>query len=416
MSLKIKLTILLIIVVGAWLVKTKIIDSSTSKSTTAAQTAQVEKGTLVISVTSAGQVSANNSLTATTNASGVVTKVFVANDQSVKSGEKLVELELDQESQQTYTQALASYQSAQNSVASAKANLYSLQAAMLGKWDTFKELSESDEYKDASSANRSLPEFHIPEKEWLAAEAQYKNQQAVVAQAQTAFSSAAQSLRLASPIIYAPITGTVTGLSMMEGTVIARTNTSETSTGQTVANIVTNAQPTVSVSLTEVDVTKVSLGNKVTITIDALPDKTYTGKVISIDTVGSVSSGVTSYPAVIAFDTEAPEVFSNMSAQASIITETKSDIILVPTSAVQTQNGQSTVKVMKDGQEQSVAVETGVSSGTQIEIVSGLTQGDTIITSAAALVPAQTGGQTTSPFSGMGGGGFGGGAQTRMVR
>jgi multidrug efflux pump subunit AcrA (membrane-fusion protein) len=141
--------------------------------------------------------------------------------------------------------------------------------------------------------------------------------------------------------------------------------------------------------------------------------------VISIDTVGSVSSGVTSYPAVITFDTDVPEVFSNMSAQASIITETKSGVILVPTSAVQTQNGQSTVRVMRNNQEETVAVETGLSSGTQIEIVSGLHEGDTIVTSAATLVPAQSGGQTTSPFSGMSGpgGGFGGGgAQIRIAR
>lgn len=407
------IVLLIILLIGGWAVWTRFISPSNNQTTATIQASQVEKGTLVVSVTAAGQVSSNNNLSANTNASGVIKSVFVKNGQPVKSGEKLVELELDQESQQKYTQALASYQSAKNNLASAQAKINSLQAAAFKANQTFMNGKGSDDNPDTSDPN------YIQENaNWLHAEAEYKNQASVIAQAQTALNSAAQSLRLASPVVYAPISGTVSGLSMMEGSVIARANTTETSTGQTVASIVTIAQPTVTVNLTEVDITKVRLGNKATITIDALADKTYTGKVMSIDTVGSVSSGVTSYSAVIVFDTDASEVFTNMSAQASIITETKSGVILVPTSAVQTLDNQSTVRVMKNNEQETIVVETGLSSGTQIEIVSGLNEGDTIVSSAATLAPRQSGGQTTSPFSGMSGpGGLGGGgAQIRIAR
>ena len=205
---------------------------------------------------------------------------------------------------------------------------------------------------------------------------------------------------MVSPILYAPISGKITGLSLMKGADIS----GETSI---IARVITAALPTVTVNLTEVDAPKIQLDNKATITLDALADKTYTGKIISIDTTGSVSSGVTSYPAVIMFDTAAPEVFGNMSAQASIITDTKTDVISIPTSAIQTANGQTTVRIMKDGEPQQVIVETGIHSDTHTEIISGLSEGDIVITSTAQSNPAasKASTQTTSPFSGLGGAG-----------
>jgi macrolide-specific efflux system membrane fusion protein len=406
--------IVLLIIGGVWWKRA----SAAQQAAPQYQTAQVEKGTLVVAVSSSGQISSTNSRAVTTKVSGVVKNVFVKNNQAVKTGAKLAEVELDQESQQAYTQASASYLSAKNSLASAQAAQYSLQAAMFGKWDTFKELAESDPYKDTTSANRALPEFHIPEDEWLAAESQYKNQQAVLMQAQTSLNSAAQSLRLLSPIITAPISGKVTGFSLMKGTVIGVSTTTSTSTaGQSIANIVTDALPTVTINLTEIDVTKVKIGDKATITLDAIPDKTFTGKVMSINTTGTVSSNVTSYPAVIAFDTDAAEVFSNMSAQANIITDTKPDVVLVPSSAIQTQGGQSFVRLMKNGKVEQQPVEIGASSGAQTEIISGVAEGDVVVTSSTLPTAArQTGTQTRSPFSGLGGGGFGGGGAARFAR
>lgn len=373
---------------------------TTKSATPTYQTTTAERSTLVVSVSSSGQVSATNSRSVDTTVTGVVKTIFVKNDQRVKAGDKIAEIELDETSKQTYTQALSAYQSAKNSLSSTQANMYTTQGTMLGNWDSYKKLAESDLYKDTTSSARNLPEFYISQNAWLASEAQYKNQQSMVSQSQTALSSASQLLKMASPIIYAPISGKITGLSLMKGAVISGTTS-------TVAHVITDALPTIAVNLTEIDVPKIKLGNKATITIDALPNKTYTGSVISIDTAGSVSSGVTSYPAVIMFDTSAPEVLGNMSAQASIITNTKTDIIAVPNSAVQTVNGQSTVKIMKDGTAQQIPVETGISSDTLTEIVSGISEGDTIITSSTQATTTKSNSQTTSPFSGIGGAGGG---------
>lgn len=380
------------------------------------QTTQAEKGTLIESITASGQVSATNNTSVTTQASGVVIKVYAQNGQVMKVGDKIAELELDLDGKQRTTQAWSSYQSAQNNLESAKATQYSLQSDLFSKWDTFKTLAESSKYENPDDTPRSdmrtLPEFQIAQNNWLAAEAKYKNQQNVVNQAQTGLNSAWLSYQQASPIIYAPISGTVTGLSLQEGTVlVAQSSSLGSATAQKIASIKTNAAAQLIVNLTEIDVTKIKIGNKATVTLDALPGKTYTGKIISIDTIGSVSSGVTTYPAVIGLDTEVSEILPNMAVNAKIITNVIDNVILVPNSAVKTSNGQSMVKVMKNGKVSEVAVEVAGSNDAQTAIASGLSEGEVVVTSIISAAGTTQTGQQTSPF-----GGFGGGGTFRMSR
>ncbi len=375
------------------------------------QTTTVEKGTLVVSITASGQVSSANNTSITTQASGVVKNVYVQNGQVVKTGDKIAELELDLDGRQRNSQAWSNYQSAKNNLESAKITIYTLQSDMFSKWDTFKTLAESGKYENSDKTPRedmrTLPEFYIAKDNWLATEAKYKNQENVVAQAQTALNSAWLTYQQTSATIYAPISGTVTGLSLQPGTVLlAQSNNSGTATSQKIASIKTNAPPQITVSLTEMDIPKVKIGNKVTLTLDALPDKSYTGKVISIDTIGSISSGVTTYPAVIGLDTEAPEILPNMSVQANIITEVKDNVLLVPTAAVQTQNNQATVRILKNGKLEIVKVEIGLSSSSQTEIISGVNEGDLVVTGIITPNNSPAGSQGRSVFGGIGGGAF----------
>ncbi len=411
-SLLVKIIIILLIIGASWLLTQKFKGTT---GQTIYQTAPAEKGTLVVSVTASGQVSATRNASITTEASGVVNTVYVKDGDTVKSGNKIAEIDLDLEGKQRAAQALSSYQSAKNNEDSQQANFYSLQSTMLTDWKSFMDIAQSSTYQnsDGSPKNdtRQLPQFMSTNDDWLYAEAKYKNQQAVFSQAQTALNSAWMSYQKTSPIIYAPISGTVTGLSLQIGSVIVAQSTSTGATsGQKIANIKTTAPPTITINLTEIDVSKVKVGNKATVTVDSFPGKTFTGEAISIDTVGTVSSGVTNYPVVIKLDTDGQEILSNMSASASIITQTKDNILTVPVSAVKTQNGQSTVQIMKNGTPQSVNVETGLSSDTQIEIVSGVAENDTVVTSVVTTGTTPT--QTQSVFSSFGAGrGFGGGGR-----
>lgn len=387
------------------------------KVATQYQTGLVEKGTLVVAVTGSGTVSSANNTNITTQATGVVSKLYVKDGDKVKSGDKIMEIDLDLDGKQTASQALSSYQSAKNNVDSAQANMYSMQSTMFSNWDAFMKIAQNGtyQYEDGSpnNINRSLPEFHIANDNWLAAEAKYKLQQNVVYQAQTALNSAWSAYQKASSTVYAPISGTVSGLALQVGSVINSNASSQNSnvSNTKIANVKTDATPIVSISLTEIDVPKITIGDKATVTLDAYPDKTFTGKVVSIDTVGSVTSGVTTYPTVIKLDTDTTTILPNMAVSASIITARKNDALMVSTSSIQQNtDGSNYVQVMKNGKISQVTVETGLSSDTQTEIVSGLSEGDAVVTATIKATTTNTSSTTSSPFSSFGGARTGGAA------
>lgn len=411
------LSIVLIGTLGFW----SFLSGKNSHQQPQYQTQQVEKGTLIVSTSASGQVSNANSGAISTQASGVVTNIYVTNGQRVNQGDPIAEIELDQIAKQNNAQASSSYQNAKNNLSSAQQTMYTLHADLFAQNKKFVDLASGGTYTNGDGspnlANRTLPEFIQAQDTWLAAEAKYKNQQNVVFQAQTALNASWLSYQQSSPIVYAPISGTVTGLSLQVGSVLTnQTSSTGMITSQKIASIKTQAPPTITINLTEVDVPAVKVGNKATITLDAFPGKTFTGQVVAIDTVGTVASGVTTYPTTIKFDTEVPNVFANMSAQANIITNIKDSVLLVPTSAVQTQSGQSSVRILKNGQISRVPIEIGLSSDTKIEIVSGLSEGDTIVTSVNTTTTRTAQPGTQSPFSAFGGRGFGGGGGAVRIR
>ena len=403
-----KKIILIVFLIGiGWFFLVKITGSKNSKEQY--QTTTAERGTLVVSVTGSGNVSTTNSTSVSTQATGVISEVFVKDGDQVKTGDKIAEIELDLQGQQRAAQSLASYQSAKNTLESAKASMYTLQSDMFAQWDEFYELATNSTYQNADGTpnenNRALPEFHIEQKNWLAAEAKYKNQQNVVNQAQTAVNSAWYSYQQNSSTVYAPISGTVTGLSLRVGQVIAESINSQTNTQSStkIASIKTDALPVVNINLSEIDVPKVKVGMKATVIFDTFSDKTFTGKVVSVDTTGVVSSGVTNYPLAIELDSKSDSVLPNMAGSANIITQTKDNVLMVPSTSVQTQNGETFVRILKNGLPQQVAVETGISSDTQTEILSGIKEGDTVVSSVIQTINNNRQGQTQSPFGGMGG-------------
>ncbi len=380
------------------------------------QTATAERGTLITSVTSSGTVSSAGNASIATQATGVVTEILVANGDYVNQGDTIAKLSLDQSSQQKQTAAYSSYLSAQNSLNSAKNQMNALQAALFTANQTF--------VNGAGTVNPITddPTYIIQRANWLKAETDYNNQKNVIAQSEAALSSAWLSYSQTSAVVTAPIAGYVSNLSITPGLPIAGNTSSSTTTttasSQTLGSItLKDSKLTATVSLTEIDVTKVKSGQKVTLKLDAFPDKTFTGKVAVINTNGSVSSGVTTYPTTITFDDAPDNIYPNMAVNATIILSIKNDVVLVPVSAVKTANGSSSVQLLKDGKSTSVTVEVGDSSDTQTEIISGVTEGDIVITGTVATGTSTTT-QTASPFGGgLGGGrGFGGGGGGNQIR
>lgn len=206
--------------------------------------------------------------------------------------------------------------------------------------------------------------------------------------------------------ITAPFDGTLAQLTInLADQVNSGTNIGTFITQQKIADITVN----------EVDAAKIKTGQKATLTFDAIPDLSISGKVVEIDLVGTVSQGVVNYSVKIGFDTQDNRIKSGMSVSASIITDSKQDVLVVPNSALKLQgtnhyveivdkktqvtNNQGTALSNVPAQQ---SVEIGLSDDTTTEILSGLSEGDKIITKTIAGTTAATTSVAPSLFGGGG--------------
>lgn len=211
---------------------------------------------------------------------------------------------------------------------------------------------------------------------------------------------------LADYTIRAPFTGTIATLDVKKFDSVT--------TGTSVTTLVAKQQMA-EFSLNEIDIVKVKLGQKATVTFDAVPDLTLTGTVVEVDPVATVSQGVVTYDITVAFDTQDERVKPGMSMSVSIITEAKPDVLIVPSSAIKYQGQNAFVQILgADGTPTNKQVEVGSSNDTQTEVVSGLDESDEIITQTISASATQTTQTTQSNSLFPTGGGFGG--TTRISR
>ncbi len=165
------------------------------------------------------------------------------------------------------------------------------------------------------------------------------------------------------------------------------------------------------VSLNEVDVAKIKVGQKATLTFDAFPDLAITGQVAQVDSIGTVSQGVVSYGVKISFDTDDDQIKPGMSVSASIITDSKQDILTVANSAIKISNGSQYVEILDSSlglstSSQGIAskvpptrktIEIGLSNESATEILSGLNEGDLVV---VRTISSSTAAQTTQSAAG----------------
>jgi len=353
----------------------------------------------------------------------VVSAVYTKNGDMVKQGQKIAQIKLDQDGQKKQNTAWAAYLSAKNAVASAEQNKLTLENSLessklafdqaqdaLNKIDDF---TKTDLQKEVINTNYSTSKRSL-----TLAEQKYANADSAISIAKTQLSAAWYAYQQSSNIIYAPASGVLTNFALTEGmsvTNLSSTNSSSSNNDaatQSVGIIVNpDNQTTATVSLTEIDVTSVKPDQKVMLTMDAFPDKTFTGKVLAINTNGQAVSGVTSYPTMIIFDNSLSNMYPNMSVSADIIVDSKTDVLIVPTAAISNTDGVSTVKVIKDNQISQVSVEVGISDNSNSEIIAGLNEGDVVITSVnnSETKTNKSPAATQSVFGGNRFGGMGGG-------
>lgn len=217
---------------------------------------------------------------------------------------------------------------------------------------------------------------------------------------------------LSNYYIVAPFDGTVAKIKVKKADSV--------SSGTAVATFITK-QMMATITLNEVDVAKVKVGQRATMIFDAIDELTITGKVTSVDTVGTVSQGVVTYTVEIGLDTDDQRIKPGMSVSASIITDVKQDTLLVPNSAVKSSNGSYYVEMFStplisassttfglQGTPSKIApnkitVEVGISNDSDTEIISGVKEGDQVVTKTVnpSTTTTTTSSQTPSLFGNM---------------
>lgn len=225
-----------------------------------------------------------------------------------------------------------------------------------------------------------------------------RSQELAVAQRQSALADAKE--KLADYTVRAPFDGVITELSVKRG--------DNVSTGTTIVTLITK-QRLAEITLNEIDVAKVEVGQKATLTFDALEDFQLTGGVIEVDTIGTISSGVVSYNAKIGFDSQDDRIKPGMSVSASIITIVSSDVLLVPNAAIKTDSTQgSYVEVLRDGAVQVRLVEVDGANDTMTQITGQIQEGEEVVTQSIQDTQnqAQTQLRNNNSILPIGGGGF----------
>lgn len=166
-------------------------------------------------------------------------------------------------------------------------------------------------------------------------------------------------------------------------------------------------------SFTESDVTKIKKGQRATVTFAALPGVTATGKVTLIDPQPQTSNNVVRYAVTISLTDVPSEVRLGQTASVQVVVGEAENVLTVPTSAIRTAGGQSTVTVIENGSRVVRRVEVGLRGDSTTEIRSGLLEGELVVRFQAAN---QANDSSFPRFGGgpMGGGPGGGGPAGRL--
>ena len=208
--------------------------------------------------------------------------------------------------------------------------------------------------------------------------------------------------------IKAPITGTIITKNTKAGDSLDTTN------GQnTLAEIYDMSYLTFDISVDELDINKLHVGQSVRVTSDSVIG-VFEGIVTNVSIAGTTQGGVTTYPVTVEIDNPPEDLLPGMNINAEIVLQQVQDVLAVPVSAVQRGNlvyiKDESVTTKEDEYSiipagyRAVEVETGFSNNSYIEIVSGLSEGDIIYVPNATGGNNWGGGDMIMYEGGMGGG------------
>ncbi|WP_345607227.1 HlyD family efflux transporter periplasmic adaptor subunit [Pseudonocardia adelaidensis] len=138
------------------------------------------------------------------------------------------------------------------------------------------------------------------------------------------------------------------------------------------------------VPFSEADAATIVPNQKVNVSVDAVPDVTLEGTVLSVAPTGTAISGVVSYYVTMVVQKSDPRIKDGQTVRATVVTEELDNVLTVPSSAVRQEDGRPTVTVVDpDGSQKSVPFEAGKVGADRTQVLSGLREGQQVLLPAA---------------------------------
>jgi len=343
------------------------------------KTGKVERQNITTSITATGTIEPVTKVEVGTQVSGIISKIYVDYNSIVHKGQVIAELDKT---------------NLQSELVSAQNNLLNAQSNLTYQNENFRRYQALYE-KELVSAN----DFESARLSYEQASAQVKVQQQNVQKART---------NLGYATITAPIDGVVLSKEVEEGQTVASAMT--TPTLFIIAKDLTDMR--VIADIDEADIGGVKEGQRVEFTVDAYPEDSFNGEVTQVRQQATTESNVVTYQVVISAPNPDLKLKPGLTANVTIFTLEKNNILTVPTKALRftpsenllkknesIEDCQSKQKVwMKQGGKfKAFALNAGISNGALTEVLSGLKEGDEVLTDVEILTPA-TDNTERSPF------------------
>ena len=328
------------------------------------ETISIARGNIVEEVTASGKIQPINTVSVGTQISGIVEQVLVDYNDEVKEGQLLAQLDtaLLTESKNDA--------SARLSLATAKKKIAELNYARYEKL-----------YKDKLIAKATLEEAEI---ELASADAEVLTATADVNKAERNYGYAK---------ILSPVSGTVISKEVEQGQTVAASY--QTPTLFQIAEDLSKMQ--IEASIAEADIGSIQANMPVTFTVDAYPNDVFQGNVKQIRLSPTEESNVVMYTVVIDVDNSSRKLLPGMTAFVNIVVHSVQNVLRIPTAALQFKPGarlkdyvekqkieltpsQGIVYHFKKGKLYPIVFEKGISNASFMEVKSGLTEGETIVT------------------------------------
>jgi len=345
------------------------------KEDIAFETSKVKVTNIRSSITATGTIEPVTSVTVGTQVSGIVSKLYVDYNSEVKKGQVIAELDK--------TNLMSELSSAESNLKSAE-NEYQSRLATLN-------YQHSNYQRYSTLYNKGL----VSADDFESARLTYENARQAVGQAKAQIEVMQQNVakaktNLGYATITSPIDGIVLSKSVEEGqTVAASFSTPELFT---IAKDLTNMQVVADVD--EADIGEVRVGERVTFTVDAYPDDTFTGAVTQVRQEATTTNNVVTYEVVISAPNADLKLKPGLTANVTIYTVERSGILCVPSKALRFTptketagkrkivdvNAKNKVWTIEGNSIVAHKVETGITDGTHTQVLRGIAARKPVVT------------------------------------